>query len=476
LADAVERGSAQIPPPQKDDSVDIIVTRGEGVIAPGHNFSPAELEMMRQGFLPSGQATAPRMEPIQGTGNSDDTPMSLPKGSFVIPVEARANLEKGRRAEDETAGIPAAPKPMTAMQGRLFAAAGGEIPGADWARSRFLAMVRAMAMRHLEAPQARVYEQHEVEKFAQGGQVALSDGGDPRENRGMELAARAMVTGKPFSHQGQGVFRVPSSTGRGNYSVNATPGMESCECDDFAQGNRCKHLAAVAYQQMYLAEMARMAAIARGETPPPLPKIEEPKFPVATSAGLQAPAGGIADQITGEPRKGGQFITTNPPVVRPEPLEKQGDLLAALPPEFLQSRPEERQPRLFADGGPVGNYADTSPEVSAARRESIRSALETIGDGDMGYAGGWPVRRTGHDTYRVENEREHMTVGAKFLTKWIADRNEQDARLQGARYRVRAAAGWCAGPFAGAEHLRPRWDDSPGPARRAKAVQAGETA
>ncbi len=66
---------------------------------------------------------------------------------------------------------------------------------------------------------------------------------EPREERGMELAAR-----KKLRNKEPGIWLVPSQTGNGEYTVNVTGDIYTCTCPDFEIRQKpCKHLFALAY-------------------------------------------------------------------------------------------------------------------------------------------------------------------------------------------------------------------------------------
>ncbi len=65
---------------------------------------------------------------------------------------------------------------------------------------------------------------------------------DPRQRRGLEIAATAKITKKG------GAWLVPSQSGKGRYTVCLDPQKPHCTCPDHEQwGCRCKHIIAVEY-------------------------------------------------------------------------------------------------------------------------------------------------------------------------------------------------------------------------------------
>lgn len=65
---------------------------------------------------------------------------------------------------------------------------------------------------------------------------------DPREQRGMELAATRTI------RQKAGLWIVPSQAGRGTYTVHLMPKIASCTCPDFeTRGTNCKHIYAARF-------------------------------------------------------------------------------------------------------------------------------------------------------------------------------------------------------------------------------------
>jgi transposase len=68
---------------------------------------------------------------------------------------------------------------------------------------------------------------------------------DPRQRRGLEIAATAKITKKG------GAWLVPSQSGKGRYTVCLDPKNPHCTCPDHeAWGCRCKHIIAVEYVQL----------------------------------------------------------------------------------------------------------------------------------------------------------------------------------------------------------------------------------
>jgi len=65
---------------------------------------------------------------------------------------------------------------------------------------------------------------------------------DPRQQRGLQIAATAKITKKG------GAWLVPSQSGKGRYTVCLDPQTPHCTCKDHAEwGCRCKHIIAVEY-------------------------------------------------------------------------------------------------------------------------------------------------------------------------------------------------------------------------------------
>lgn len=65
---------------------------------------------------------------------------------------------------------------------------------------------------------------------------------EPREQRGMELAATRTI------RQKGGIWVVPSQTGNGHYRVHLMPKIASCTCPDFeTRGQNCKHIFAATF-------------------------------------------------------------------------------------------------------------------------------------------------------------------------------------------------------------------------------------
>lgn len=66
--------------------------------------------------------------------------------------------------------------------------------------------------------------------------------GQPRQQRGMEIAATAKIVQKG------GAWLVPSQSGKGRYTVIPHPDAPHCTCPDHQEGgHKCKHLFAVEY-------------------------------------------------------------------------------------------------------------------------------------------------------------------------------------------------------------------------------------
>lgn len=65
---------------------------------------------------------------------------------------------------------------------------------------------------------------------------------EPREQRGMELAATRTI------RQKGGIWIVPSAVGNGSYRVHLMPKIASCTCPDFeTRGQNCKHIYAATF-------------------------------------------------------------------------------------------------------------------------------------------------------------------------------------------------------------------------------------
>src|SRR3954471_13960500 len=64
----------------------------------------------------------------------------------------------------------------------------------------------------------------------------------PRQQRGLQIAATAKITGKNWN------YTVPSQTGNGSYQVIFIADRYACSCPDFeVTGERCKHTYALEF-------------------------------------------------------------------------------------------------------------------------------------------------------------------------------------------------------------------------------------
>jgi transposase len=73
---------------------------------------------------------------------------------------------------------------------------------------------------------------------------------EPRQQRGLEIANRCYIG------QQNGIWKVPSQSGNGRYSVNAESETRSCTCPDYeTHGGKCKHI----FAEEYILEFRRQS-------------------------------------------------------------------------------------------------------------------------------------------------------------------------------------------------------------------------